>query len=70
MITLHSGPHSGKVLDDRGKALIKMCLYDPCERIGARVGYAYYEPNSARTEAFWLCNEWEGVLLDQFPEES
>lgn len=61
-ITLHSGPYHGKMIRDSGTVQIKMIISDNGQVKGANVGYALYEPDKNRKNAFWLGNFWDGTL--------
>ncbi len=67
MITLINGPYNGRKIEDRGTAVIVMCLYDGGDAAGATVGEALYEPNQSRTLAFWNGNTWLGTLEERVP---
>jgi crotonobetainyl-CoA:carnitine CoA-transferase CaiB-like acyl-CoA transferase len=64
-IKLVGGPYNGRVIADCGAVVIKMCIYDGPPRKGVRCGVAHYEPNEDRTMAFFLTNEWDGILEEE-----
>lgn len=66
-IKLIGGPWNGKEIEDRGAVTIKMCIYDPEERVGAMTGEAIYEPDENRENAFWLTNKWLGKIHGIIP---
>jgi hypothetical protein len=62
-IKLIGGPCNNKEIKDIGTVLIKISIDKPAYKVGAISGEAIYEPSPDRKLAFWLDNEWVGLLL-------
>jgi len=62
-MTLINGPYNGREIEDAGTVTLAMCIYDPCECVGAIGGIARYEPSPDRSLAFWEGNTWSGPIV-------
>lgn len=58
-ITLLNGPYNNVQIDDSGAVIIKMGIKNKRTNY---IGDALYEPDENRICAYWLGNEWLGIL--------
>ena len=68
-MTLINGPYNGREIADSGTVVCSMCIYDPCERVGAIGGIATYEPSADRSLAFYLGSTWGGKIIGIYPDQ-
>ena len=67
LIVLTGGPWNGNYRPDAGKVVVRVLIATEWQKgycgmrpaVGAKTGFAIYEPREDRSRAFWSHNEWD-----------